>query len=87
MRSLLIKDTTREEREEIVLSSLGAGIGCEDSSDGYDFYLPYIEGLVELEDLNMHYRAPLAKAAPNIPPHFCPGNQNHRLNRWFEQAL
>ena len=32
MKSLLIKDTTREEREEIVRSSLDCGGGCENCS-------------------------------------------------------
>lgn len=58
MKSYLIKDTTREEREQIVKDSLSFGdIGCEEADDGYEFYLPYIEGEVELRDLNMNYRA------------------------------
>jgi len=63
MRSTLIKDTTREEREELIRQSLSfSDIGCEETSDGYDFYLPYIEGEVELKDLNMNYRAHYVKS-------------------------
>ena len=54
MKSILIKDTTREEREEIVRESLGDGwdVGCGTGSRGIDYGL-YIEGKVELKDLNM----------------------------------
>ena len=58
MKSYLIQDTTKEEREQIVRDSLAySEIGCEDTSSGYDFYQPYIDGQVELRDLNMSYRA------------------------------
>ena len=57
MRSILIKDTTRDERDQIVRESLGfSEVSCEEP-DGYDFYLPYIEGEMELKDLNMAYQA------------------------------
>ena len=50
----MIKDTTRAEREEIVRESLGDGwdVGCGTGSAGIDYDL-YIEGKVELKDLNM----------------------------------
>lgn len=53
MKSILIKDTTREEREKIVQDSLGDGwdVGCGTGSAGIDYDL-YIEGKVELRDLN-----------------------------------
>lgn len=57
MEKYLIKNTTREQREQIVRESLGcSGIGCEDV-DGYDFYEPYINGEKELKELTMEYRA------------------------------
>jgi len=63
MKSMLIKDTTREEREELVKRSLSyADIGCDDAVNGYDFYLPYIDGEVELRDLNEGYRANYVKS-------------------------
>lgn len=54
MKSILIKDTTRDEREKIVQESLGCGwdVGCGTGSAGIDYAL-YIEGKVELKDLNM----------------------------------
>ena len=44
MEEYLIKNTTREQREQIVKDSLGySELGCDDAMDGYDMYLPYIE--------------------------------------------
>ena len=50
-KSVLIKDTTREEREEIVRRSLSCESGCENCSgcalgvgDPFEMYKPYIEG-------------------------------------------
>lgn len=65
MESLLIKDTTREERIQIVNQGLSQCGGACDFCNGCDnlgggsidsFYQPYIDGLVELRDLNMNYR-------------------------------
>lgn len=57
-KSYLIKDTTREQREQIVKESLGySEIGCDDGNDGYEMYLPYIEGKKELKEITMEYRA------------------------------
>lgn len=58
MEEFLIKNTTREQREQIVKESLGySDISCEDCGDGYDMYLPYIEGKKELKEITMEYRA------------------------------
>lgn len=64
MQSILIKDTTREERIRIVNQGLAAcGTACE-GCNGCDnlgggsverMYEPYIEGLKELRDINMEY--------------------------------
>lgn len=60
MKSILIKDTTREEREKIVLDAMSCGGGgCENCSgcgvfgagDPLDLYRPYIDGKVELKDV------------------------------------
>ena len=53
MQSILIKDTTREQREEIVRNSLGDGydVGCGYDSTGIDYQL-YIDGKKELRELN-----------------------------------
>ena len=60
MKSLLIKDTTREEREEIVRSSLDCGGGCCSScwlggGSPWDIYQDYIDGKRELREINMSY--------------------------------
>ena len=54
MASILIKDTTREEREEIVRNSLGDDydVGCGYESTEIDYQL-YIDGIKELRELNM----------------------------------
>ena len=53
--SILIKDTTREERLEIVRRSLeDCDEGCENfySNDIEDMYIDYIEGRKELREIN-----------------------------------
>lgn len=58
MDEYLIKNTTREQREQIVKDSLGySDLGCDEWGDGYDLYLPYIEGKKELKETTMEYRA------------------------------
>ena len=63
-KSLLIKDTTREERIRIVnqgLSQCGGACdfcnGCDNIGGGKmdDFFRPYIDGEKELRELNMEY--------------------------------
>lgn len=62
MEKFLIENTTREERERIVRESLGySDIGCEDCGDGYDMYIPYIEGKKELKEITMEYNARYVK--------------------------
>lgn len=66
MQSTLIKNTTREQREEIIrrsLSSCGEG-SCENcgscslgAGDPYKVYGPYIEGLEEISEINMRIAA------------------------------
>lgn len=70
MRSVLIKDTTREERIKIVNESLSVcGQACE-FCNGCDnlgggrveaFYQPYIDGQKELSQLNDEYRRGLVR--------------------------
>ena len=63
MKSLLIKDTTKEEREEIIRSSLDCGAGsCENCSScwlgggsPWDIYQDYIDGKREISEINMSY--------------------------------
>lgn len=57
--SYLIKDTTREERQRIVDESLGNIAGqCDGCAQGIiDMYDDYIEGRMELKDINAKFRA------------------------------
>lgn len=70
MRSILIKDTTREERIQIVNQALYAcGSECE-FCNGCDnmgggrveaIYQPYIDGEKEIAEINMEFRAGLTR--------------------------
>lgn len=69
MKSILIKDTTREEREEIIRRSLDCGGGgCENCSSCWlgggspeTLYRDYIDGKKEIAEINREYRANLVK--------------------------
>ena len=66
---ILIKDTTRAERERIVSMSLGCdGSSCENcSSCGIgggrvdEMYQDYIDGKREIAEINAAYQAPLVR--------------------------
>ena len=70
MRSILIRDTTREQREQIVRQGLAAcGSSCE-GCNGCDnlgggrvdaIYQPYIDGDKELAQINAEYRRGLVR--------------------------
>ncbi len=64
IRSALIKDTTKEEREDIIRKSLDCGGGCENCSScwlgggsPWDMYQEYIDGKKEIAEINMEYNA------------------------------
>ena len=59
MGSILIKDTTRQEREQIVAESIGnIGGACDGCSRGLaEMYQDYIDGKKEIRDINMEFRA------------------------------
>ncbi|MBR6382142.1 MAG: purine biosynthesis protein PurH [Lachnospiraceae bacterium] len=59
MGSILIKDTTREQRERIVAESIGNVNGsCDGCAAGLiDMYQDYIDGKKEIRDINMAFRA------------------------------
>ena len=59
MTSILIKDTTREERERIVAESIGNTSGlCDGCSPGIvEMYQDYIDGRKELREINAEFRA------------------------------
>ena len=63
-KSIMIKDTTREERERIIRESLDCGGGGENCSscwlgggDPYWMFQPYIDGKKEIADINREYHA------------------------------
>ena len=70
-RSILIKDTTREEREQIVRQALWGTCGAEcEFCSGCDnlgggriesIYQPYIDGLMEISAINANYSAPFVR--------------------------
>ena len=67
MKSILIKDTTREERTRIVHQALwdACGIDCEFCSgcDGRAeaIYQPYIDGEKEIREITAEYSAPFVR--------------------------
>ena len=61
---ILIRDTTRAQREEIIRRSLDCGGGCENCTscclgggDPFKMYQAYIEGKKEIAQINAEYRA------------------------------
>ncbi len=71
MKSILIKDTTREEREKIVRQALFGACGsecefcsgCDNRGGGRieSLYQPYIDGLKEISEINEEFRAPFVR--------------------------
>lgn len=58
MAGYLISETTREEREQIVNEALGITVGCDEVPQSMiDMYQPYVDGMVELKDINMQFKA------------------------------
>jgi hypothetical protein len=64
-KSILIKDTTKEERAKIVAEALSACGGACDFCNGCDnlgggsieeLYRPYIDGEKEIAEINAEYR-------------------------------
>ena len=57
--SILIKDTTKEERAKIVEESLGnIEASCDGCMSGLaEMYQDYIDGKKELREINMEFRA------------------------------
>lgn len=59
MAGYLIKDTTKEEREQIVAESLGnIEATCDGCMSGLaEMYQDYIDGKKEIRDINMEFNA------------------------------
>lgn len=71
MTSILIKDTTKEERERIVAESIGNINGsCDGCASGLtDMYQDYIDGKRELKEINMAFRAQYVSGAEGPEKH------------------
>lgn len=68
MPGYLIKDTTEEERRAIVEQALEySDLGCEADGHAADMYEAYIEGKMELSEINAAYRSSFVKAEPDRP--------------------
>ena len=70
MKSLLIKDTTRKEREQIVADSIGNIEGaCDGCAAGLaEMYQDYIDGKREIRDINMEFRPGYGSEAGSSGP-------------------
>ncbi len=66
MKSILIADTTREEREQIVAESIGNIDGlCDGCSCGIiEMYNDYIDGKLELSEVNRRFSTGYVKGSP-----------------------
>lgn len=68
----LIKNTTREQREEIVRRSIGNTNGLCDgcaSGLGEEFYQPYIDGKLEIFELNSQFQTHyISEDGPDLNP-------------------
>ena len=65
MKSLLIADTTKAEREQIVADAVGNVDGlCDGCAPGLlRMYQDYIDGVKELRQINMEFRARFTSGA------------------------
>lgn len=70
MASILIRDTTREERERIVRESIGNIDGsCDGCAAGLaEMYQDYIEGRKEIREINMEFSAQHGSEVPERVP-------------------
>ena len=66
MKSILIANTTREERERIVAESIGNIDGlCDGCACGIiEMYDDYIDGKLELSEVNRGFSAGYVKGSP-----------------------
>ena len=75
MKSILIADTTREDRERIIADSIGNIDGlCDGCSPGLvKMYQDYIEGRRELREINMEFNARYLSGASRPDREACAG--------------
>ena len=73
MASILIKDTTKEERQKIVEESLGnISANCDGCMAGLaEMQQDYIDGKKEIREINMEFNARYVKDMDREPRHSC----------------
>lgn len=73
MKSILIRDTTREEREKIVAESIGnVDALCDGCAAGVlSMYEAYIDGELELREVNERFRRGYVSGAEGAPRQGC----------------
>ena len=75
MSSILIKDTTREQRERIIAESLGnIDVSCDGCPVGIvEMYQDYIDGKLELYQVNQRFQARYVSGSQGPERPGCPG--------------
>lgn len=75
MKSILIQDTTKAEREQIVEESLGnIAAYCDGCMPGLaEMYQEYIDGKKELREINMEFNARYVSGAQGANREPCSG--------------
>ena len=83
MKSILIADTTREERAQIVAESIGNIDGlCDGCSPGLiEMYQAYIDGRKELREINMEFNARYTRGAAEPDRSSCSGAGGQKWER------
>ena len=74
MQSILIRDTTKAQREQIIADSIGNIDGlCDGCGPGLlNMYEDYIEGRRELREINMAFRRGFVSGAAGPDRDSCP---------------
>ncbi len=77
MTSILIQDTTREQRQQIVddaISNISAA--CDGCAEGIiEMYQPYIDGEKELRDINAEFRSRYVSGEQRVARQSCGGGR------------
>lgn len=75
MNSILIKDTTREQRQQIVDEAIGCiSATCDGCAEGIlAMYQPYIDGEKELREVNADFQRSYVSGRQGAPRNGCSG--------------
>lgn len=77
MTSILIQDTTREQRQQIVDDAIGnISAACDGCAEGIiEMYQPYIDGEKELRDINAEFRSHYVSGEQRVARQSCSGGR------------